>query len=131
MAEKNYMSTCGANVTEAHYFRNIARELSKMAGKATHEASKHMSKDKTLTDKGKAESLFKARAALTKALDAVNNALGATPEGRALLKSGTVAEPMTQIEALPQNVKARQDAALVAQAEAIAARKAAQLADTL
>lgn len=65
---KQYMAACGANISQAHFYRNTAKSL--MNGL--------LAKDKTLNDAGKALKLYLAREALTAALMA-------TAEGQALL----------------------------------------------
>jgi hypothetical protein len=125
MSDKIYMSTCGSKITEAHYHRNVAREL-------VSSAHHLMSKNKTLSAQGKAEQLFKAYSALNKAVAALVDALKATPEGRDLLmNSEYVPAPEANIEKVAHNVTTREQDALVAAAEAIALRQASVQADTL
>jgi hypothetical protein len=121
---KQFMSACGSYVTEAHFYRNIAREL-------TAQANALMSKDKTLNAEGKAARLFEAYNVLNKAVKAVETALLSTPEGVNLMQNSALQpEPATAIEKVPHNIKRRQELALIQEAEALAARKAL-VAETL
>ena len=122
---KQFMSACGSYVTEAHFNRNIAREL-------TEKATALMSKDKTLNAQGKAARLFEAYNVLNKAVKALETALWSTPEGRDLMQNSALqSEPVTAIESVPHNIKRRQELALIHEAEALAARNMVAKAETL
>jgi hypothetical protein len=99
---KAFKSVCGAMVTEAHYHRNIVREMME-----ENPVAGLLAKDKTLDAEGKAARLYQARAFLLKAVDHLTTALASTSEGRALLVENAPVEfPETEIEALQHNTDA-------------------------
>lgn len=61
MAEKSYKSACGAKITEAHYWRNVARELLSKVPYETEKAQRSLSKKLDLSDEEKESRLRQAQ----------------------------------------------------------------------